>query len=187
MMLHYSPLLKKTCIRQVVLGKWFPLILSAQRSTKPATFIAGAARAAPVWDAPSSARGRPGVCCLLFVVAYVCGIVLFVSCFVFMIVHSLFEGQEKVSLNHRDARETSLGIRRGAGGNGEGAPEACLLFLINRTVSYHLSYMYLCSFNVGVRFAAARGLSGLLSRRLRGGVCGTRTGVTAVGPFNKQT
>ena len=27
MLLHYSPLLKKTCVRQVVLDKWFPLSL----------------------------------------------------------------------------------------------------------------------------------------------------------------
>ena len=27
MLLHYSPLLKKTCVRQVVLDKWFPLTI----------------------------------------------------------------------------------------------------------------------------------------------------------------
>ena len=39
-LLHYSPLLKKTCVRQVVLDKWFPLIL-AHASVDPRRRRAG--------------------------------------------------------------------------------------------------------------------------------------------------
>ena len=68
MLLHYSPLLKNTCVRQVVSDKWFPLTLARTRQSRGrGEVLALGARPAR----PRQVQRRPGDSIYMYLYTYI--------------------------------------------------------------------------------------------------------------------